>query len=312
MMRRGRASTGLCGILAVDKPAGMTSHDVVDSIRSSTRERRIGHAGTLDPLATGLLVVLVGPATRLAPYLSAADKSYRARISFGLETDTDDATGDPVRDLPVPPDLTQAERAQSVVDGLIGTHQQLPPAYSAVKREGRIAHREARSGRPLDLAPRSIEILDARLVDVDSGPPICWDLELTVSKGTYIRAIARDLGRSLDTAAYLGALRRLTSGSLHVDTAHPLDEIVSATGSISTLFADSVAALNLPVISVSAGDAELVSFGRPLDVSVTDVGVLPAGPVIIADTERMLGVYRSDTNSGKLRPEVVIPGGVSL
>ncbi len=309
-MRRGRKVTGLCGILPVDKPAGLTSHDVIDSIRRSTREQRIGHAGTLDPLATGLLLILVGPATRLAPYLTAVEKSYIARIVFGVETDTDDADGDPIRDAPTPPDVADPVRARSAVEGLVGIHEQTPPAYSAVKHNGRTAYREARAGRSFDLRPRLIEVLDARLLDVGPGPPLMWDVALTISKGTYVRAIARDLGRSLHTAAHLGSLRRVRSGPVGIESAHTLEDVVAAAEDVATLFADPVAALGLPVLTVSAADAYRVSVGRSLDASESGAEVLPDGPVLISDCERALGVYRRDVSSGTLEPEVIIPGGL--
>ncbi|HSK47435.1 MAG TPA: tRNA pseudouridine(55) synthase TruB, partial [Coriobacteriia bacterium] len=126
-----RGTSGLSGILLVDKPSGLTSHDVVNRVRRATGERRVGHAGTLDPMATGLLVVLVGPATRFAPYLTAAEKSYTARIAFGSETNTDDAEGTTTITAAVPGSVLDAETAAAAVAALVGTHDQVPPAFSA-------------------------------------------------------------------------------------------------------------------------------------------------------------------------------------
>ena len=219
-----RGATDLSGILAIDKPAGMTSHDVVDRVRRVTGERRVGHAGTLDPMATGLLVVLVGPATRLAPYLTAAEKTYDARIVFGAETDTDDAEGRVTATAPVPDEVGDPFFAAGTVASLVGTHEQVPPAFSAIKRGGVTAYEAARKGEALELEPRTIEVDRRRLLGVECVGEYAWDVEFAVSKGTYIRALARDLGRALDTAAHLGALRRTRSGTLALAQAHTLEE----------------------------------------------------------------------------------------
>ena len=300
MSRRG--ATDLSGVLLIDKPAGMTSHDVVSVVRAATGERRVGHAGTLDPMATGLLVVLVGPATRLAPYLSTAAKTYRARIVFGSATDTDDSEGTVVRTAPVSTRLTDPEFANVAVEGLLDMHHQIPPAYSAIKVAGRTAHKAARAGEALDLAARDIEVFSAGLVNIDPDP-VSWDVEITASKGTYIRAIARDLGESLGTAAHLGALRRTAAGALDVVTAVPLDDIRS--GDIATLFTPALDALSLPVLTVDDKGAARVHDGRPIDAA----GGPYAGSVAVEHDGRLLAVYTEQ--HATLRPETVFPGGVS-
>ena len=261
-MSRGTRATGLLGILPLDKPAGMTSHDVVGAVRHATGERRVGHAGTLDPMATGMLVVLVGPATRLAPWLTAAEKTYEATIVFGSRTDTDDAEGDVIATATVPTQLSDSNFAEERVRSLEREHLQVPPAFSAIKVGGVTAHRAARAGASLELEPRPIRVLHARLLGIADGPPVTWDVELTVSKGTYVRALARDLGESLGTKAHLGALRRTASGTLALDDAHSLADVQDAGADVATLFVDPIRALGLPVVPVEEAAAARVSHGH--------------------------------------------------
>lgn len=305
-----RGASGLSGILLVDKPSGLTSHDVVNRVRRATGEKRVGHAGTLDPMATGLLVVLVGPATRLAPYLTAAEKTYEAAIAFGTETDTDDAEGEVVREADVPAQLHDAARAREVLDGFLGRSLQVPPAYSAIKRDGVVAHRAARAGTGIELEARPIDVRAARLLAVDIAG-CSWAVEFTVSKGTYVRGLARDIGRAVGSAAHLAALRRVRAGALAVADAVALDVIATAAGpaEIASLFADPVAALALPTIRVEEEGAIRVSAGQILDPHLHCIGECPFdGPVAIARDGVLLAVYARA--GGVLRPQVVIPGGV--
>jgi tRNA pseudouridine55 synthase len=212
---RGRAADGL---LLVDKAAGMTSHDVVALARRALGERRIGHAGTLDPFATGLLVLLAGRATRLLSFVDGEPKVYEAIIRFGSETTTDDLTGDVVRDAP-PPD---AAPVRAAVSQLTGTIDQLPPAYSAKRVGGRRAYAAARQGAPLALRPARVAVHEWRLGARDGD-----DLRAIIvcSGGTYVRALARDLGRLAGSAAHLAALRRLRSGPFDVADAIPVGRL---------------------------------------------------------------------------------------
>jgi tRNA pseudouridine55 synthase len=294
--------------LAIDKPAGLTSHDVVNRVRRATGERRVGHAGTLDPMATGLLVVLVGPATRLAPFLTAAEKSYTARITFGSETATDDAEGETICTAPVP--VMDESQAAAVVSALVGRHVQTPPAFSAIKRDGVVAYRAARTGEPLALETRSVEVFSAELISVDvSGAG--WDIELKVSKGTYIRAIARDLGRSLGSAAHLSALRRTGSGPIDLADAVSLADVEAMRDpeEVARHFVDPIAALGLPVAHVTDEGALRVRNGSPLDATADLAGTIPAaGPVAVAHGALLLAVYGAAGTV--LKAQVVIPGGV--
>lgn len=297
MSRRG--ATDLAGILPIDKPSGPTSHDVVARIRRATGEGRVGHAGTLDPLATGLLVVLIGPYTRLEPYLMSAVKSYTATIAWGAETDTDDAEGSVTDRMDVPDGLFDRDHAQTVLDGFVGPALQMPPAYSAIKVGGRTAHRAARAGDPLLLEPRPVEILAASLVDVDADART-WTFDVRVSKGTYIRSLARDIGRFAGSAAHLASLRRTASGLLSLDDAVPLDEAVAASADIVSLFADPVAALGFPTLE---GDPRAVSVGAQLR---PDPGPPAADGCLVSVTVggSLAGLYRVD--EGALRPEIVL------
>ena len=196
----------------------MTSHDVVAVARRAYGERRIGHGGTLDPFATGLLVLLVGRATRLLPYLEGEPKVYQATIRFGAETDTDDFTGETVRTAP-PPTRAVIERA---ISALTGTIEQQPPTYSAKKVEGRTAYSAARRGDTLDLPTTRVTVHGW---EIRAWRDAELDVVVTCGGGTYVRALARDLGRLTNSAAHLAALRRLASGPFRVDDALTLDAL---------------------------------------------------------------------------------------
>ena len=299
-----RGATDLSGILLIDKPAGITSHDVVSTVRRATGERRVGHAGTLDPMATGLLVVLLGPATRLAPFLTNEFKSYRACVTFGAQTDTDDAEGQVIETAPVSPDVLQRSHALRTLDTFIGPAMQMPPAYSAIKVSGQTAHRVARSGGTVELQPREIEVRSARLVDIEDDPPR-WNVDFDVSKGTYIRSLARDLGLALGTRAHLSALRRTASGVLTIDGAHGLDEICSTEGA-RALFVDPVTALGLPVRELGEEQAADVAVGRSI---AAEPHAQQGARLALVREGVLLAVY--DVEGETARPIVVFPGGIA-
>jgi tRNA pseudouridine55 synthase len=210
------------GVLAVDKPAGWTSHDVVAVARGILGLRRIGHGGTLDPAATGLLPLVVGSATKYVDRLHTAAKVYVARVRFGTETSTDDAEGESTRTAPCPP----RERVEAALESFRGVIQQRPSAYSAVKVGGRPAYARARSGEAIELAAREVHV---HRLDVTSWPAEDEiGLLVVCSSGTYVRAIARDLGRATDSAAHLVALRRLAVGALDVRDAIGIDALRAA------------------------------------------------------------------------------------
>lgn len=216
------------GILLVDKPAGCTSHDVVARARSALGVRRIGHAGTLDPFATGLLVLLVGRVTRLAPYLDGEPKVYDAVVQFGNETSSDDSTGEFRSSAQLP----RPDAVRTAIAGLTGAIVQRPPAVSAKQVGGVRAHAAARRGAPLELTPVTVTVHRWDIGEISAERLVA---RVTCSGGTYVRALARDLGRLAGSAAHLAALRRVRSGPFAVDHAQPLAALDSSTRLCSPL-----------------------------------------------------------------------------
>jgi tRNA pseudouridine55 synthase len=218
---------GLDGILVVAKPAGPTSHDVVALVRRLAATKRVGHGGTLDPFASGVLPLFLGHATRVVEYHLGDRKAYRATVCFGASSTTDDLEGDLTPGIGPAPDRAAVETA---VRGFIGGISQRPPAYSAVKVGGRRAYALARAGETVTLSSRDVTIHELAIVswdDTDPDRPVAV-LDVECSAGTYIRALARDLGEALGSAAYLGTLTRTASGSFRLEDAVALDEIRSA------------------------------------------------------------------------------------
>jgi tRNA pseudouridine55 synthase len=208
------------GVLLVDKPGEHTSHDVVARLRGKLRMKRIGHAGTLDPMATGLLVVLVGKATRLSQYLVSVDKEYEGSIELGKVTDSQDADGQVMETRPVPP-LTEQE-LEAAVRGFVGDQYQTPPMYSAIKIDGVPLYKKARRGEEVEREPRFIRVMSWEVTRF--GLPR-FEFRLRCSKGTYVRTLAHDLGQKLGSGAYLASLRRTAVGSFRVAQALTLDQI---------------------------------------------------------------------------------------
>ena len=206
------------GLLLVDKPAGMTSHDVVQLVRRAYGERSIGHLGTLDPFATGLLLLLIGHSTRLATFMVTDPKVYEATIRFGSETDTDDCTGAVIREAEPP----TSEAIASAIPSFTGNISQVPPAYSAKSVDGTRAYDAARQGAPMELAPVDVRVDEWMVL---ASRPAEIDARITCGTGTYIRALARDLGRVTDSAAHLKSLRRTRSGPFDIADAVTLDDI---------------------------------------------------------------------------------------
>ena len=278
------------GIWLVDKPAGPTSHDIVATIRRRLpRGTRVGHAGTLDPFATGLLVVLTGRATRLARFLSDHDKTYRARLRLGATS----ASGDPegpitATNVPVPGRASIDE----TVAGFRGPQRQRVPALSAVKVDGERLYRRTRRGEQAELPERDIVIHDAEVLatDLDEG----WlDVEVRCSKGTYLRQFASDVGARLGCGAYCEALRRLAVGSMHVDDA-VTPEAVTVTGGIPP----TVALAPMAAMGLDETDRERVRHGRAIRGG-------PDGPVMLVADERLLAIGLP-TGDGHVHPAVVL------
>lgn len=280
------------GIVLVDKPLGLTSHDAIHRLRRVFGLRRIGHSGTLDPAATGLLVVAVGPATRFLQYLDLEPKVYEATIRFGQTSNTFDTEGELSDPVAVPSDLET--RLQDVIPSFLGLVEQVPPMHSAVKVKGQPLYRMARQGVTIERAPRTIHIgrLDVRWVDGQ-------DVGLTVecSGGTYIRTLADDLGRAVGVGAYLAALQRIRSGRFHLDDAVELDAVDAH--HVLTL---REALPPMPIVGLDSEQSRRIRTGSvaqsPEDCSADKVAV--AGP----DGE-VIGVAR--VQGRELHPECVLP-----
>lgn len=292
------------GVLVIDKPAGVTSHDVVARVRRLTGERRVGHAGTLDPAATGVLPVCVGQATRLVEYLSEADKSYLAEVVLGVQTETDDLEGAIVR-LAAPPSLTRAE-LQAILAGFTGRQLQRPPAYAAIKVGGRKLYELARAGQAVDLPPRPVTIHRLRLL---AWEPPAMTLLIDCSKGTYIRSLARDLGARLGCGGYLHALRRLRTGPFCLDDAWSLDELAArctpATWPALAHHPEAIVA-HWPALVLEAAAVAAWRMGQAVAGPAAAAGAYAR---VYTAAGAFLGSGRFDAAAGRWRPEKVLSLG---
>lgn len=257
--------TAQTGILLVDKPAGITSHDAVSAVRRAFGQREVGHAGTLDPAATGLLVIALGDATRLLRFVESAEKAYQGTVRLGRSTTTWDAEGETTAEAEVPAELALEALARAVA-GLTGTIEQSVPAYSAIKVQGERLYAKARRGEVVEAPRRTVTVSQLELTRI--APP---ELELSavVSKGTYVRALAVDLGAALGLPAHLSALRRTRIGPFEVGAAHALDAL---RGAPEELLPADAAVAHLGAIQLDAAAVRDVSHGRPLGVRVVDEG----------------------------------------
>jgi tRNA pseudouridine55 synthase len=253
---RGDASAP-SGLLVVDKPAGMTSHDVVARVRRALRTRTVGHAGTLDPMATGVLLVLVGEATKLSQFLTLEEKTYVAEVRFGRSTDSLDADGETVEEASLPAGGVSAAALDAALEEERRRTLQVPPAVSAIKIGGVRAHRLARRGEAPELEARPVRVLSLERRAQDGVRAV---LELTVSKGYYVRALARDLGARLGVPAHLGTLRRTRSGTFDVTEAVTLP-LAPGTTPVPVL---EVARRCLPVHVLDETGARRATLGQPL------------------------------------------------
>jgi len=208
------------GVLLVDKPQGLTSHDVVYRLRRKLQMKKIGHAGTLDPMATGLLIMLIGKATRISQYLMSSDKVYEGEATLGVVTDSQDAEGEMMETRPVP-ELSEAQ-VKEVMKGFLGDQYQTPPMHSAIKIDGVPLYKLARKGEVVEREPRFIRVMSFELLSFAS-PKLTFRLHCT--KGTYVRTIAHDLGQKLGCGAHLSALRRTLSGKFELTQGLTLEQI---------------------------------------------------------------------------------------
>ncbi|HET8626162.1 MAG TPA: tRNA pseudouridine(55) synthase TruB [Thermomicrobiales bacterium] len=291
----------LHGILIIDKERGLTSHDVVARVRRITGERKVGHTGTLDPAATGVLPVCLGAATKVIEYLQDTTKTYAAEVVLGVETDTDDLEGRIVAERPVP--ALTAEEVDEALAPFRGAISQVPPMYAAIKIGGRKLYDLARAGETVERAPRAVTI--SKLALLDWEPPVAR-LLVDCSKGTYIRALARDLGRALGCGAYLHRLVRLRTGPFLLDQALTLAELEADFGAVPwpelALHPDA-ALLDWPAVVVDDAGAAAWRNGRPL----------PGGAGAPGERCRVysregdwLGLGAYDAETGAWRPEKVV------
>ncbi len=280
------------GVLNVRKESGWTSHDVVAKLRRLSGQRRVGHAGTLDPLAEGVLLVLFGRATRLADYVGAGRKRYLAEVQLGASTTTDDAEGEVVERAPLP-GLAPAE-VEAALQGFRGEIQQVPPAYSAVKVAGQRAYAVARRGGEVALRSRRVSIERLELFGIEAG---VLTLDVACSRGTYVRSLARDLARRLGTLGHLRRLVRTEVGRFTLEDAATLEEI-AARGVGALLLPPDAALPHAPRVTVDAGAVADLAHGRPVPATG-----LNADPVLVYDPSgRMAFVGQADGR--RLRPRI--------
>lgn len=286
-------------VLPVDKPVGPTSHDVVAAARRALGTRRVGHTGTLDPFASGLLVLCIGRATRLAEYLSGMSKTYHATARLGVTTDTLDRDGS----LMVERDASSVDEAaiRQALAGLVGDIQQVPPQFSAKKVDGEAMHRRARRGEHVELPPVDVTIHEAELVSCDSS-----DLEFSVrcSSGTYIRAIARDVGEALGVGAHLTELRRTSVGQYRIEDAVSMDELADEAVVARARVTPIAAMAHLEGIALGDEHAARLLQGQRIRIAGEGEG-RSADRVAISFGEDLLAIAELD--DGVIRPRKVFP-----
>jgi tRNA pseudouridine55 synthase len=289
------------GVLNINKPSGVTSHDVVESVRKILHEKRIGHTGTLDPLATGVLVLCVGKATRIARYLEAGEKEYKAVMRLGVTTDTLDSDGRAQRTREYVPPTSQ--EINDVLPGFIGSIMQRPPAYSAVKVAGVASYKRAREGKAEPLLPRRVTITSIELTAFED--PLAR-LTVRCSKGVYIRSLCADIGETLGMGAHLAGLERTRSGRFSVEHAVTLEKLqaMTASGDVEQVVTPIDYALDhLPLVLVSETDAIRVQHGNQIACPAS-AGQITADSIRIhGTTGRLLALAR--INDGMLKPELV-------
>ena len=257
------------GVVLVDKPAGWTSHDVVAKLRGILRQRRIGHAGTLDPMATGLLVIAVGPATRLLRFATDTQKTYTGTVKLGEATDSLDADGVVVATAPVP--SLQRSEALSIAATFVGPQQQIPPMVSAIKVDGKKLYELAREGKEVERKPRDIVV--SKFDIVESEVAGSWDFEVTVTPGTYVRVLLADWAVRAGTVGHLTALRRTASGASQVSTSYSIESLQEAVkNGESVLAAPLEMTKQFPTVKVNEATVAAIRQGKAvaLDVPLTE------------------------------------------
>jgi tRNA pseudouridine55 synthase len=287
----------LVGLLLVDKPEGPTSHDVTARVRAALGVRRIGHTGTLDPFASGLLILCVGWATRLAEYLTALPKSYRAAVRLGVSTDTDDRSGAVIARSDGWQSVGE-EELRAALRAQLGTIEQVPPAYSAKKLGGRRSYARARSGEPLAL--RAERVVISRLELLEYAPPSV-SFEIDCSSGTYVRAVARDLGAALGVGGHLLGLRRVRIGDFRVEDALCADDETPGDQLAAALLPPESAVRHLRRADLGATAGRALLRGQEVEWEEVE----GAGPVAVFVADRLWAV--AEPRGARLRPKKVFP-----
>jgi tRNA pseudouridine55 synthase len=287
------------GVLVVDKPVGLTSHDVVQIIRRGTGIRRAGHTGTLDPRASGVLVILIGPAVRLSEYVSASDKRYQATIRLGSSTDTYDGDGEITKTAPVV-DITE-EKFNEILQQFVGEMEQVPPPFSAVKVKGHKAYEMARQGEEVDLEPRIINVYSLEILEW--APPEAV-IDVYCSSGTYVRSLANDLGKSLGTGAHLVGLRRTKSGRFTLRDAVPLrrlQESFDVGNWYKFLIPAAEALADWPMMELDADQVELVRHGHRVPTEPGQKGWARG----VSQQGDLVALLEADEETGEWQPRKV-------
>lgn len=288
------------GLLLLDKPEGITSFGAVARIKRLSGEKRVGHTGTLDPLATGLLPIFIGRATSLCSYLLDADKSYTARVRLGVTTDTCDSTGTVLSNCK--PDVSR-ERLNEVFKTFTGEIEQIPPMYSAIKRDGVRLYQLAREGKTVELEPRKIVIRSLSMTDFDGEE---FTLTVTCSKGTYIRSLCRDIGEALGCGATMTALRRTATSGFSIDQSVPLENL-TADNLAEQIISEEAAVMNLRAVTVTEKQAKRFTCGGQLAferLKSSDFAENERFRVKYGD--RLLGIGRADTEKQELAVDCVL------
>ena len=281
------------GVLPVDKPAGMTSHDVVARIRRLAGTRRVGHAGTLDPDATGVLLVCIGTATRIADLLADEGKAYRCGVSFGSTTSTEDASGTVLTETDA--SVVTEDAVTACLPGFIGDILQVPPMVSAVHHEGKRLYELARAGVTVERAARPVRIDSIVMEDFVAGSSAGATLTIRCGKGTYIRTLCADLGDALGVGAHMAWLRRTAVGTVSVDECVPLDTLTRE--NIAEYVISAASALrHLPLAALSERDMEDIGHGRSVECSLTDNEIV----VAVSGDNELVALAR--VSGGVLKP----------
>jgi len=302
------------GALIIDKPAGLTSHDVIARLRRAARSRRIGHAGTLDPFATGVLVVCIERATRLLQFLVGLDKQYLATVRTGFATDTQDLTGKQITALESS-ELLSVESVEAVLKEFVGPQLQMPPMFSAKKVAGERLYRAAREGREVERQPvpitiRALDLLTLQAANADGTRD--FTVRVCSSSGTYVRTLAHDIGARLGTGAHLSALRRTAVGHFRIEDALTLEEVERRAGeaTLSAALIEPAGVLaHLPMLHIGDADLRLVANGRDLPLvndAVAVESIAPSSVRICDKAGNLVAIGEVDLRRRCIKPQVVL------